>query len=115
MDAILYFYNENRLLPRGITITAPSIQDWACKVGGAVRKLVSCSISNIVFLVWLGYLVAIHKLLLIKFWLALQVSKFRHLAQRARSSHQAQLRQLKDELQEFLNGAVFRHGMLKTC
>ena len=31
-----------------------------------------------------------------------EVTKFKHLARRARSSHQAQLRELKDELARFL-------------
>ena len=39
MDAVLYFYNEQRLLPRGVLITAPSVQDWACRTGAAMRKL----------------------------------------------------------------------------
>ena len=40
MDAVLHFYNQCRLLPRGVLITAPSVQDWACRAGGAMRKLV---------------------------------------------------------------------------
>ena len=40
MDAVLHFVNENKILPRGVLISAPSVQDWACKVGAAIRKLV---------------------------------------------------------------------------
>ena len=40
MDAVLHFVNGNKILPRGVLITAPSVQDWACKVGAAMRKLV---------------------------------------------------------------------------
>ena len=41
-DAILHFMNNEKLLPRGVLISAPSVQDWAMKTGHAVRKLVAC-------------------------------------------------------------------------
>ena len=41
MDAILYYYNENNVLPRGITIATQAVRDYACRAGLALRKLVS--------------------------------------------------------------------------
>ena len=38
MDALLYLYNEHRLLPRGMLISAPAVQDWACRTGAAIRR-----------------------------------------------------------------------------
>ena len=40
-DAILHFVNNNKILPKGVLITAPSVQNWACRSGQAIRKLVA--------------------------------------------------------------------------
>ena len=37
-------------------------------------------------------------------WSSIEVTKFKTLTRRARSSRQAQLRQMKEELSEFLQG-----------
>ena len=41
MDAWLYFMNEHGMMPRGITIAAESVKDYACRAGEALRKLAS--------------------------------------------------------------------------
>ena len=41
MDGALYYFNNNDVLPRGITILTPAVRDYACKAGLALRKLAS--------------------------------------------------------------------------
>ena len=38
-DAVRCWYHRKKLVPRGISVNAPSVQDWALKVGNAIRKL----------------------------------------------------------------------------
>ena len=38
-DAIRYWYDRNKLCPRGISVQAASVQDWAVKNGHAIRKM----------------------------------------------------------------------------
>lgn len=42
MDGLLYYLNNNDVLPRGITILTPAVRDYACKAGLALRKLAAC-------------------------------------------------------------------------
>ena len=39
MDAILHWLNDGKRLPRGVLITAPAVQDYACRAGCVPRKL----------------------------------------------------------------------------
>ena len=43
MDAILYYFNEQNVLPKGITTASQAVRDYACRAGLALRKLVSLS------------------------------------------------------------------------
>ena len=39
-DALLYYFNNNNVLPRGLTIAAPAVALYATRAGLALRKLV---------------------------------------------------------------------------
>ena len=40
-DALKYWYDEDKLCPRGISVHAESVQDWALRNAQAMRKMVA--------------------------------------------------------------------------
>ena len=48
-DGILLFYKENSLLPKGLEMSVPAVQDWGMKNGVAVARLVAQIDSESVF------------------------------------------------------------------
>ena len=96
MDALQDFYNQNELLPRGVTIAAPSFVDWSCRNGNALRKLVFCLHPPGI----MKRSIAVTKTLKCPS----KVTKFKTLLRRARSSRNSVLMQLKRELADYLPG-----------
>ena len=43
--AILHFYSERQLFPRGVVAEMDSAREWALKMGRAIKRLVLCSIG----------------------------------------------------------------------
>ena len=40
--AIMDFYETAHLFPRGVHKAMQCVQDWALKMGGAIKKMVNC-------------------------------------------------------------------------
>ena len=49
-DAILEFYDTNRLLPDGLTKTIPAVTDWAAKMGMGLSRLVAGNIYIYIYI-----------------------------------------------------------------
>ena len=44
-DALKYWYSEDKLCPRGISVFAECVQDWALRTGQAIRKMAASFID----------------------------------------------------------------------
>ena len=42
-NGLRYWYSKYEQLPKGVSVFAPSVREWATRNGVALRKLVTCS------------------------------------------------------------------------
>ena len=105
-EALVYWYHEDKLCPRGVSVYADSVQDWCLRTGHAARKLAASQQHRCISL----YCCAVMCPGPPSDLCGAQASKFKRLSRRARSSRNKALRALKVELRDYLPATELAQG-----